>query len=231
MKIQEDSFFKPVLSTLGLIVSFIAAVTPLFPTTSLRSMFLDNNLAGPASLVSFAFGLITTWTVITFYQYIQINLGTKEVGGNILPKVTIGPAQIIWISLMVDLILFTLFFTIVIPVLQAAIYILFFTLLIFVFALLVSITKARYEYLAVKDLQAEIIFRTLEKNRLISPGISIYSNELTTQREQSDLDIRHFGLSRKVKLETVIQKKEIIEVILSEDCRELIKVLKKQETG
>lgn len=228
-KSSDESFFKPVLSTFGLILSFIAAVSPIFPITQISAYFIETKYVIPASVLSVILGLIISWMVFTFYSYIEIRIGTKKVGEYFMPKFRLGTTGIIWSLLVIILILFAVFFSTGAGLFQATIYILFFSTVIFAFSLLVSITKSRYEYIANKDSQADRIFRTLEKNRLISPGISIYANEPVTQQEWKDLDLRNMGMLRKIKVETVVQEKEHIEVIMTDDCSELIKVLRKRK--
>lgn len=237
MNKNNDNFFKPLLSTLGLIISFIVAILPLITKTSLSEYFINKQLAYPASLISAILGIIITWVVIAFYPYIQINLGKNIDRGNGFKQYwkTFGPAQIIWIGILTEIILFVLFFNF--PeqslsfwqIIQATVYIVFFDLLIFIFALLVSNTKAQFEFREQKERFADNVFRTLEKNKLISPGISIYENQIVNPDEAKSLDIRHFGMTRKVRLQTVKQKLESIEIIISDDGTELIKLLKKHE--
>lgn len=228
-KNSEESFFKPVLSTLGLILSFIVAISPLLPFNQVSAYFIDQKYAWPASILSLILGLAISWLVFTFYSYLEWTIGSKKVGEYSQPRWRIGPTRIIWTLIFLIILLFLFFFSISNGLFQAVSYIAFFSTIIFVFSLLVSITKARYEYIASKDTEAERIFSTLEKNRLISPGIAIYSNEPVTQIERERLDIKNFGMLKKIRLETVVQEKEHIEVVLSDDCRELIKVLQKRK--
>jgi len=237
MNKNNDNFFKPLLSTLGLIISFIVAILPLLTKTSLSDYFINRGLSYPASLISAILGIIITWLVITFYPFLQINLGKYKVRDNEYKQYwkTLGPAQVIWVGILVEIALFIVFFSVPNPtssfwqIVQATVYIIFFDLLIFIFALLVSNTKSQFEFREQKERFAENIFRTLEKNKLISPGISIYENQLVSPEEVKSLDIRHFGMTRKVRLQTVVQKLETIEIIISDDGTELIKLLKKQE--
>ena len=234
---NNDNFFKPLLSTLGLLISFIVAVLPLLTKTSLSDYFVNQELSYPASLISAILGIMVTWIVMTFYPYMQINIGKSFDRGNGYSQYwkTLGPAQITWIVMLVEIILFVLFFSFpdetsrLLQIIQATIYIIFFDLLIFIFALLVSNTKSQFEYREQKDKFAERVFRTLEKNKLISPGISIYENQVVTFDEAKSLDIRHIGMTRKIKLQTVAQKLETIEIIVSDDGNELIKLIKKHE--
>lgn len=228
-KYQEESFFKPVLSTLGLIASFLAAVTPLFPVASVSNYFLDKRLASPSSIMAVILGLITSWTVFSFYNYLEWRFGSKMAGEYSVPRLTMGPSKIIWFLSFTSVVIFASFFVVPNSLIQAVLYILFFCNIIFIFSFLVTLTKFRYEYLASKDSEAEVIFRTLEKNRIISPGISIYSNEPITDVERQEHDIRNFGFLKKVRLETVVQEKEYIVVVMSDDYRELIKVIKKKK--
>lgn len=226
--IKEDSFFKPVLSTLGLIISFIAVLTPLFPLGKIDSYFIDSKIAIPASLISVILGIAISWTVFAFHSYLEWRFGSKKVDNYTVPRITIGPTKIIWILISTTVILFYLFFIVQDSLVQAIIYILFFSTVIFIFSYLVSQTKARYAYLSDKDTEAERIFSTLEKNRLISPGIAIFRNEPLTQEEREKYNIRNFGMLKKVQVETVVQVKEHIEVVMSDDYRELFRVLRKR---
>jgi len=201
----------------------------LIPIKQVSNYFINERFAGPASILSMILGLIISWVVFTFYSYLEWRIGSKKVGEYKVPRWTIGPTKIIWFFVFAILLLFILFFSVSNGLFQAVIYILFFVVTIFIFSLLISLTKARYEYIASKDAEADRIFRTLEKNKLVRPGISIYANEPLTNQEIKDLDVRHLGIVKKIKLQTVSQPKEHIEVILSNDCRELIKVLKKHK--
>lgn len=235
MNKNSDSFFRPLLSTLGLVVSFTVAILPLITKTSLSEYFINRELAYPSSLISAFLGIIITWLIITFYPYMQINLGKYITRNNEYKEYwkVLGPAQIIWIGIVTEVLIFFIFFNFpdnsssILSVMQAVLYIVFFDLLIFIFALLVSNTKSQFEFMEKKDKFAESVFRTLEKNKLINPGISIYENQLVKTEEFQELDIRHIGMARKVKLQTVIQEKETIEIIVNDDGTELLKLLKK----
>ncbi len=226
--IKEDSFFKPVLSTLGLIVSFIAVLTPLFPLGEIDSYFIDSKIAVPASVVAVTLGFAISWTVFAFYPYLEWRIGSKKVDNYTAPRFIIGATKIIWILLSSTVLLFYLFFTAENSLAQAIIYILFFSTIIFIFSYLVSQTKARYQYLSDKDSEAERIFSTLEKNRIVSPGIEIYRNQQLTPEEREKHDIRDFGMLKKVDIQTVVQQREYIEVVMSDDYRELLRVIKKR---
>ena len=183
-------------------------------------------MANPSSVIAVIFGLVITWNVISS-PFIGLSFGPISVWKISISRKRLQQNSLIWLALSASLVFFAVFFFVKTAILQAVIYILFFSFLIFTFALLVSSTKSRIEYEARRDAQADIIFRTLERNKVINPGIAIYANEMVSQQEIADLDIRNFGIFKKVKLETVPQPKEIIEVIMSNDYRELIKIIKK----
>jgi hypothetical protein len=210
-------------------LSFIVAISPLLPFNNVSSYFVEQKYAWPASILSLILGLIISWLVFTFYSYLEWRIGTKKEGEYSVPRWRIGPTGIIWLFNALIVVLFILFFVTNNGLFQAVMYIVLFSIIIFVFSFLVSMTKARYEYISSKDNEAERIFGTLEKNRLISPGIAIYANEPITQEERQSLHIKNFGMLRKIRVETVVQEKEHIEVVLTDDCRQLIKVLRKRK--
>lgn len=223
---SDENFFKPILSTFGLIITFIAAITPLLPFPGFKRYFVSDAMANPSSMVAVIFGLIITWNVIN-HPYIELEFGPFSLWKISISKKRLQQNSLIWLALFASLVLFAGFFFVKTAILQAVVYILFFSIVIFTFALLVSSTKSKIEYEARRDAQADIIFKTLERNKVINPGIAIYANEMVSQQEITELDIRNWGIFKKVKLETVPQPKEIIEVIMSNDYRELIKIIKK----
>lgn len=233
MDSENDNFAKPLLSLLGLIVAFTTAISPLFTKTSLTKYFINPDLITPASLTSVLIGIAVAWLVMD-HPYFEISVGRIKDRGEGYKRSwkRLGGPSIILVALLFAIISFLAFFLTrhfnsdLIAVLQALLYICFFDIFIFIFALLVSRTKSRFEYNQKRAKMGDVIYSTLERNKLIIPGISIYENRQLKHDELEEYGISDFS-ARKISLETVSQKREHMEIILGSDGTELLKVVKK----
>jgi len=238
-KLSTTNFWQPIISLVGLGVSVVGAILPLFGNTLLIDLFINERLAKPISFLALVLGLAIVWQIIS-QPYIHINLGKLKERGRGFHAYwkTLGPSSIVWILLALEIIFCMSFLYMasikinanyLIGLIQAFIYLLFFLCVIAIFSILFSQTKQRFIYNEDKDKFPDTIFETLEKNRLVKPYVEIYENKSMTPDELRNEGINNVFLARRIKVKTSIQKVEIIEFVVSNDGREIIKILKKQE--
>ncbi|HAI74499.1 MAG TPA: hypothetical protein DCS28_00485 [Candidatus Moranbacteria bacterium] len=236
-KSSNNNFFQPVISVVGLAVSLITAVLPLFSKEVLTKLFINTDLARPTSFLAFMLGIAIIWQITEFQPYLQINLGKYKKRKNEFSEYwkSIGPNGVVWILIFSDIIVSFLFFYIGIKhepvlylgILQSFLYLIFFLCLIAIFAILFAQTKQRFSWLEDKENFPTTIFEVLEKNRLIKPYIEIYENRPMNLDELQNEGIAGIVLARKIRVKSSVQEEEIIEFIVSGDGKEIIKVLKK----
>lgn len=225
MSSSREGFLKPVLSTLGLIISFIVAFSPLFVNTKLTQYFANQDFAYISSILSAILGIAITWMVITFYRIFYVNIR----------GIVINPQRVAWSLMLLSLFLFGAFFLLsksiqpYLQVSQAIVYILFFDVLIAIFAILFGVTKSNFDYSEERELFPTTLYETLENNRLVTPGIAIFDNDQLSYDQLKALDVNHFGIAKKIKLQTIVQQRQHLEVIVTGDGKELLKVIKRQE--
>src|SRR3989338_5957381 len=234
---SSNNFFQPVISVVGLAISLITAILPLFSKEVLTKLFIYVDLARPTSFLAFMLGIAIIWQITEFQPYLQINLGKYKKRKNEFPEYwwNIGPSGIVWILIFSSIIISFLFFNIgikheLVPylgILQAFLYLVFFLCLIAIFAILFAQTKQRFNWLEDKENFPTTIFEVLEKNRLIKPYIEIYENRPMNFNELQNEGIIGIPLAKKIRVKSSVQEEEIIEFIASGDGKEIIKVLKK----
>lgn len=226
MNQQSEAFFKPVLSTIGLILSFLATITPLFPVAQIDKLFISSDLVWPATLLALTSSSSLAWTIFhnNFYELNLPKLWRSSVKLNI--------TSVIFLLLLLEIIIFGLFFLIpddanrLFQVIQAILYASYFSILTSVFALLVNETKRKIEYMEKKRMQIETIYETLTRNRLINTGITIIENrDLTTAEANTHLGQSWGGMHKMITLRIPTQPQQEIKVILNINCDELVKVI------
>ena len=232
----SNNFFQPVISTFGLAISLITSILPLFSNEVLTKMFINRDLAQPISFMAFMIGIAIIWQITEFQPDIKINLIKREKYDHLIKIKADG---IIWLLLIVNVIVGSLFFYIgnssfdnnklIYEIIQACFYLLFFLSLISVFAILFSQTKKRFKEQEDRENFPFIIFETLERNRLIKPYIEIYENRKMSFEEIKNENIGYRNNPRKITIKTSVQKKEKIKFIVSDDGKEIYKILKKNE--
>lgn len=236
----QENFLQPIISTFGLVVSIFSTLLPLFSKERIGGLFINEKLSLLSAFMSFIFGIIVIWVITEYYRFINIPVGKIKDRGRGFPEPwrTITKGNLIWILSATDLVLAFLFFhlrltynfqhpVIWLELMQAFIYILFFVILMAIFTFLVTTTLDKFIFRQEKENFPWTLFDTLEKNRLVTPGIEIYENRVLTLEEQRELGIAGVALPRKIKVRAVPQEKEVIELIVTNDGKEVIKVLKK----
>lgn len=226
MKKSDNNFLQPVISVFGLAISVVSTLLPLISKNWLSFLFINEDLIQPISFLAFILGIIIVWQ-ITEFPITQVKVG----------KWLFSIVNIVWFWVVICITLSFFFFLLkyivnknilIWGLLQSLLYLLFFLSLIAAFSFLFLFTRRRYINEADKDNFPYILFETLEKNRLVKPGIEIYENDLLVDREEyEEMSIKAHALVRRMRIKTTPQEEEVIEFIVSHDGRELIKVLKK----
>lgn len=241
MKGNNDNFLQPIISIFGLAVSIVGTLLPILNQSIAAGLFVSSAFILPSSLIAFVLGIAIIWQVIEFQPYIQWNFGKFQDRGKGFNEywLSIGPNKVFWIIVIIDIITASLFILIKIfasnldnlELLQFAqflLYIMFFLLLTLIFSLLFAQTKQRFLTQEKQDNFPFTVFETLEKNRIIKPGIEIYENTLMEFKDLLGQGVKTWGIGRKMRVKTTQQEEEVIEFIISENGKELLKVLKKE---
>lgn len=237
---NRESFFQPIISTLGLASALIGSLLPIIGRSSVRVYFIRPELSIPSSIVAFLIGITSFWLISRYFRFINIPFGKviDRGKGYPEPRKYITNSLLILLFLFLDLILFVLFFyisfnksfasSIFWGLAQSFFYIIFFIFLISIFAFLITSTMDLFKYQEQRENFPIILFNTLEKNRLIHPGIAIYENRPIFGDELIKEGLPGIFSARRVRFITVPHEEEIIEVIVSNDGIEILKVLKKE---
>lgn len=230
---DDSNFLQPILSVLGLIISSFSAIAPLFAHAQLSKFFIDDKLSLPASIVSVVFGILLSWYLISINGYISISIGIKKERGAGYPQPwkEINNRNVIPIVLIVSTFLFFAFFAIsqrtdfIWSVAQVVVYVIFFTLIIGTFSLLIAQTKSRFQWEQQIANTGSLVYETLERNGAVNSGIRIIQNtQVIDTQELIDLKIDPHEnlLIRRLTVETVSQKSERMIVFISSDYQQLI---------
>ena len=230
---DDSNFLQPILSVLGLIISSFSAIAPLFAHAQLSKFFIDDKLSLPASIVSVVFGILLSWYLISINGYISISIGIKKERGAGCPQPwkEINDKNVTPIVLIVSTFLFFTFFVIsqrtdfIWAVAQVVIYVIFFTLIIGTFSLLIAQTKNRFRWEQQIANTGSLVYETLERNGAVNSGIRIIQNtQVIDAQELIDLNIdpRENFLTRRLTVETISQKSEQMVVFMSPDYQQLI---------
>lgn len=221
MKDQNNNVLQPTLSSIGLVLSFITAISPIFNNTSITKYFTNSDYVVPASLITVLLGILVAWNILENHKYVNIRLPSTNNQVKFLVE-----KHVIWLLSLLSFISFVIFFalpSVFNGLLQMVMYILFFNFLIASFSLLLSNNKAKLEYDYMKQTLPIQIVSTLEKNGLIDTEIKILDNNQLNAADLQSIGINEF-FGRIVTLEK--KDEEPITVILSGDGRELFRVIK-----
>lgn len=230
---DDSNFLQPILSVLGLIISGFSAIAPLFAHAQLSKFFINDRLSLPASIVSVVFGILLSWYLISINGYFSISIGIKKERGAGYPQPwkEINNKNVTPIVLIVSTFLFFTFFAIsqrtdfIWAVAQVVIYVIFFTLIIGTFSLLIAQTKNRFQWEQRIANTGSLVYETLERNGAVNSGIRIIQNtQVIDTQELIDLNIdpRENFLARRLTVETISQKSEQMVVFMSPDYQQLI---------
>lgn len=233
MRPEQDNFFQPVASLLGLALSLLTLILPLFQKEIVSGLFIDKHSVQSLSFITLILGIAIIWQIVEFQPFIQITLGKFKDRGRGFPEawVTLNSNNIFWhltifnILVGVTFISSKLYANLPIAFLiQNLAYLFFFLSLITLFSNLLAQSKTRYEAEQKKDKFPSTVFSTLEKSRLIKPHIEIYENRNLSNQELIDEGIANQWNARRIKIKTQVQDAKEIIFITTNDGREIIKV-------
>ena len=236
---KDDKFLQPIISVLGLAISIISTLLPLFTKEGFTKLFINQQLAQPISFVAFILGIVIIWQITELQIFIQIPIGPiKDRGrGYKEPWKIIDSNGLVWILLFFNLV-FSLSFLYLnihfanvkkidsqVGLLQGLFYLLFFLDLITVFSIQLVRTKQKFKWSDDKENLIQTITNALEKNGLINSGIVVLENRELSSSELQQLNISGVGLVRKVKIKVISQTEQITECIISNDGKQVLKVV------
>ncbi|HUV42367.1 MAG TPA: hypothetical protein VMY36_00455 [Patescibacteria group bacterium] len=231
---QDNDFLQPVISVLGLAISLIIAILPLFKLEPLIKLFTNKDLAQPVSFLTFILGVAIVWQIIEFHPFVSIPLGNLKDRGRGFPEYwkVLGTNNIIWLLVFSSfffgfLFLFAQSWSGNFALGQAIFYLLFFLSLISIFSILFTQTRQKYMWNERRKNFPQTVFETLERNRLVKPGIEIYENVQLGAQELQDMGFKNVFLAKKMTVKTISQEPEVIKFIISSDGEEILKVIKK----
>ena len=231
---SEDNFLQPIFSAFGLIASVLSAVAPLFAQAQLQGFFVAPELSLPSSVVSVILGVLLSWQFVSMNGFIDIPIGIKRNRGRGYdePWKSIRDRGLITIILILCFVIFMAFFWLkgmdgyVFGLLQAGLYVLFFTLLIGAFSLLFISAKRTHEYQQQAANTGRIVFETLEKNGVVKSGIEILHNSSSVSPDE----LAQAGLAgeynvKRLVVKTVPQTQAMLTVYTTHDYTRLIAAL------
>ncbi len=239
---NNGNFLQPIFSTFGLIISLLSAVSPIFAQAQLGKYFLNSDLSLPASIVSVLLGIVLSWHLIARKGYIRIAIGIQKNRGNGYNEAWkyITGDNVITLIVTAMIILFGLFFGLnqldgyIYAVIQATVYVLFFTFLIAIFSQLLARTKGDYEWEQQIANTGSIVYETLERNGTVTAGIQIRHNTQTqdaSELEKAGIDPREHFMVRRLIVETVPQTSQVLRVYMSSDYKRMLAAIPISETA
>lgn len=237
---KNNNFFQPIISVIGLAVSLITAILPIFKLNAISNLFIIQDLVQPISFLSFIISFATIWLVLET-PYLEITIGKLRDRGRgfVEPLKRITVNGIVCLLLIMNSLFSISFLTIKIidsekyylflGSIQALLFLLFFIVLSSVFAILFAQTKRKYDWQEDRDNFPQTVFQTLERNHLVKPWIEIYENRDITPDEAVAEGLQPVPFLKRMKVKTTNQKEEVIEFLVSSDGKNLIKIIKKTE--
>lgn len=231
---NETNFLQPIFAAFGLIASILSAVAPLFAQSRLDRFFINQALSLPSSIISVILGILLSWQFISANGFINIPVGIKKMRGNGYnePWKTITDRNMVGLLIPICIAIFIGFFWLetqqgeLLGILQAALYILFFTLLIGAFSLLFITTKRSHEWEQQIANTGSIVFETLERNGAVESGIKILHNTNIDAQQLQKIGIyNEYGMIKSLIVQTVEQQTKTLQVYLSSDYKRLLSAL------
>lgn len=226
---EKDSNFQNIVSILGLIAAFIAAVIPLFGQSELNKYFIDISFVTPITILTVIIGIPLSWNIIENHKTIMIPVkkrGSEYPGYIRLPHV-------VWVLTLLSTAMLIVFFVAKelnwSPFVQYIIYPTFFLSMFATFSLLLASSIGRMEYENQKITMPYRILKTLENNGLVKPKIKVIENISIQNNDyiQNELGISNeFGGVRLVAVEVDGRK---IRAILSSDLSTLLRKAEPEE--
>lgn len=226
MQQNNDSFLQPVLSSLGLIVSFITAVFPAFNKEgTIAGFFINKDIILPTTLATVIIGVLVTWNIVENYRFIFISLPTRS---QVPGKVLMGK-HIVWFLIALAIVSFVAFFGAASlkshgVALQIISYFLFFLSIISAFAILIANAKEKYENEIRRSSIPIQVLTTMEKNGLVDTKLKIVHNQVIND---FNFITNTLGLQSVYSVRIVVvdmDRGRKVGAILSEDAKELIQI-------
>ncbi|NMC36368.1 hypothetical protein GYA49_04970 [Candidatus Beckwithbacteria bacterium] len=239
MSKQNNDFFQPIISVFGLAISILTTLLPLFNQNFVTRLFINKELIKPFSFIAFTIGIAIVWIIWNFHPYPYINIWKVKKNDLISYKIRLQTHHILWLLVLLIIFFSSSFFyigliafnkepiIIWLSILQSLLYMFFFLTLISIFAFLFIQSKMRFENKENQSNLPFIVFETLDKNRLVKPGIEVYENILISFQDAQRYELQP-NIYRKFKVITQPKKKEVLEFITSMDGKEIVKILKKE---
>ena len=220
---EKDSNFQNIVSILGLIAAFIAAVIPLFGQSELNKYFIGTSFVAPVTILTVIIGIPLSWNIIENHKLIMIPVKKR---GSEYPSYIRLP-HVIWFLTLLSTSLLIVFFVAKElnwpSFVQYIIYPTFFLSMFATFSLLLASSIGRMEYENQRVAVPYRILKTLENNGLVKPKIKVIENISVQNSDyiQDKLGIpNEFGGVRIVAVE--VDDTEI-RAVLSDDLTMLLR--------
>lgn len=219
---DKDSSFQNIISILGLVAAFIAAIIPLFGQSELDKYFVGTSFVVPITILTIIIGIPLSWNIIENHKMIMIPVKKR---GREYPGY-IRLHHIVWVLITLATTLLILFFVARElrwqPYVQYIIYPAFFLSIFATFSLLLASAMRRLGYENEKAAMPYKILKTLESNGLVQPKIKVLENISIQDSDfiRTQLNIpNEFG----VRLVTVEVDGHEIKAILTQDLSQLLR--------
>lgn len=219
---DKDSNFQNIISILGLVAAFIAAIIPLFSQSELDKYFVGTSFVVPITILTIIIGIPLSWNIIENHKVIMIPVKKRgfEYPGYIKSH------HIVWVLVILATTLLILFFAARElrwqPYIQYIIYPVFFLSIFATFSLLLASAVGRSEYENGKAAMPYKILRTLESNGLVQPKIKVLENVSIQDGDfiHTQLNIPNEFSVRQVTVEVDGHE---IKAILTQDLSQLLR--------
>ena len=103
---DKDSSFQNIISILGLVAAFIAAMVPLFSQSELSKYFISTSFVAPITILTIIIGIPLSWNIIENHKIIMIPVKKR---GSVYPWY-VKTHHIVWALIVLATILLILFF-------------------------------------------------------------------------------------------------------------------------
>lgn len=222
---NNKSFFEPIITLLGIIASLAVSLAPLFNQTQIDKFFLDKSLIVPSSTLAFILSTIAVWMGLT-QPYINFPYFMKEPWKTISNKINDYFRSTIafgFTILTVLVFIFSKFMDLAksgkpeLAIQQSVLYIVFFIVTGYLFAILFKQSKSKYEFDQRRQEFPNKVRNLLESHGQIENNFKI-------------IDIYNFDYMTKLVHITLekTQKKDVY-VIINNDASELFRTLTKTQ--
>jgi len=222
---KTKSFFEPIITALGLISSLAVSLAPIFSQTKIDTFFIDQKLVVPASTLAFLLSTIAIWIGLT-QPYLRLPFFNSEPLRSISNKINDLLNNISFLGFLIIGILLWIFAQFIsvsatknhdLAIYQAVLYIIFFVLVSYLFAVLFGLSKSKYDFDQTKKERPNAIRTLLENHGLIPNNFrieAIGSPNMMTR-------IVHIKIERL--------SKQDLYVLINNDSTEFYQILTKQQ--